>query len=293
MEYNRITYFLKAAETLNFTKAADELFISRQALAKQISLLEEDLGVVLFERNTRKIVLTNAGQEAYKRFMRATAEMEKAVEAVRGLGQNRRPMLRIGFFNDIQRSIINNIMRCIREEFPDIILDLRVVELFELRNSLIQGKVDLCLAYLEPGEQWEKCEKLVLRYYPPQVYVFEDHPWASKKEITVEDMLQEEFVMLKDERMDLEGFFENIPCRSQVWMPNIDSIILWLEQGRGFTVGNKFSNSYCDKMIAFPAPDCDVLLEMACLWNKDNKNGYVEQVTELLTDMFVQDRIKG
>lgn len=292
MEYNRITYFLKAAQTLNFTKAADELFISRQALTKQIQLLEADLGVVLFERNTRKISLTSAGQEAYKRFLRVNAEFEKSVEAIRRLGKNRRPVLRIGFFNDLQRSIISNITKYIGEEFPDILLESRVLDLFELRSALIQGKIDMCIATVEPGEQWEKCEKLVLRHYPPQVYVSEQHPWASKEMVTVADMLEEEFIMLKDKRLDLEGFFENIPCRSQVWMPNIDSIILRLEQGSGFAVGNKYSNSFCDRMIAFPAPDCNVMLEMSCLWNRGHKEGHVQKIIELLYDVFVENKIE-
>lgn len=292
MEYNRIYYFLKAAQMLNFTKAADALFISRQALTKQIALLEEELGVVLFERNTRKVVLTSAGQEAYKQFLRATFEMEKAIKVVRSLGANNKINIHIGFFNDLQRSIINNITRYIEEEFPDITTEPMIYEMFELRTMMTQGKLDLCITNSEPGEGWNQCDKLVLGAYPPQVYVSANHPWALKSQITSEDMQNEDFIMLKDARVNLGGFFENIPCRRQVWLPNLDSIIMRLEQGIGFAMGLKYSNNYSEKMVAFPVPDSDVLIEMSCFWNKDNKNEHVQQVVELLSDIFLQQKEK-
>ena len=290
MEYNRIYYFLKAAQTLNFTKAAEALFISRQALTKQINLLEEELGVVLFERNTRKVVLTSTGQEAYKQFMRATFEMEKAMKAVRSLGENHKTTIHIGFFNDLQRSIINNITRYIEEEFPNIMMEPMVYEMFDLRNMVTQGKLDLCITNSEPGEGWNQCEKLVLGAYPPQVYVSIHHPWALKSRITVEDMQNEDFIMLKDERVDLGGFYENIPCHRQVWMPNLDSVLMRLEQGKGFAMGLKYSNSFSEKMVAFSVPGNDVLIEMSCFWNKENKNDYVQQIVELLSDIFLKEK---
>jgi len=288
VEYNRITYFLKAAQTLNFTKAAEELYISRQALAKQIALFEEELGVVLFERNTRKIRLTAAGQEAYKRLLRASAEMEKALQAVRNLGQQeRRVKLRIGFFREIQRHIIGNITKFVSDQFPEIMLEPVIMEMFELRDALLTGKIDLCMTNTVEKEQWDRCDKLVLGVYPPQIIVSHTHPWAMKKQVTVEDMLQEEFVMLKDKYVDMEGFFENIPCRRQVWMPNMDSILLRLEQGRGFAVAVKYSDNFNnERTIGFPVPESTTMLEVSCLWNREKKNEYAGRVVKLIAELF-------
>lgn len=288
MEYNRITYFLKAAQALNFTKAAEELYISRQALAKQIALFEEELGVVLFERNTRKISLTKEGQEAYKRLFRANAEMEKALESVRSLGmQAQRPKIKVGFFMDIQRSIITNITKYIGEVFPDITFEPIMYEMFELRNSLLQGKIDLCITNTTEDELWDRCGKFVMGKYPAQVLVSSTHPWAMKKSVSVDDMLQEEFVMLKDEVVDLEGFFENIPCKRQVWMPNMDSIMLRLNQGRGFAVAFKYTNNFgTEGMIGFPVPDSDVKLEISCLWHKEKATENTLVVVNAIAALF-------
>lgn len=61
MNFRKIEYFLSVAEYLNFSKAAEAIHISHQALSRQIRVLEEDLGAALFERSTSKVILTEAG----------------------------------------------------------------------------------------------------------------------------------------------------------------------------------------------------------------------------------------
>ena len=62
MEIEQLRQFLKVAETQNFTRAADEVGLSQPALSRSVARLEEELGQPVFERQTRKVVLTDAGQ---------------------------------------------------------------------------------------------------------------------------------------------------------------------------------------------------------------------------------------
>jgi LysR family transcriptional regulator, benzoate and cis,cis-muconate-responsive activator of ben and cat genes len=62
MELRQLRYFLALSEELHFKKAADKLYIVQPALTKQIQDLEKELGVVLFDRNKRRVKLSVAGQ---------------------------------------------------------------------------------------------------------------------------------------------------------------------------------------------------------------------------------------
>ena len=66
MEIRQLKYFLKVAETLNFSEASRCLFITQSTLSQQISKLEFELGQQLFERDSHSVVLTEAGRELQK-----------------------------------------------------------------------------------------------------------------------------------------------------------------------------------------------------------------------------------
>jgi len=80
MEFRKVIYFLKVAETLNYRRAAAELFISPQALSKHIQDLEHILGYTLLRRSTTKVELTDEGKVFYTRFRRVWDEWQAAWE---------------------------------------------------------------------------------------------------------------------------------------------------------------------------------------------------------------------
>src|SRR5262245_16106820 len=76
--------FEAAARHLSFTKAAAELFLTQSAVSRQIQALEESLGTKLFERRTRALLLTEAGQQLYKVAQQVLEELEAATQKLKG-----------------------------------------------------------------------------------------------------------------------------------------------------------------------------------------------------------------
>ena len=76
--------FEAAARLLSFTRAASELYLTQSAVSRQIQALEESLGTRLFERRTRALLLTEAGQQFYKVAQQALEQLEAATQKVKG-----------------------------------------------------------------------------------------------------------------------------------------------------------------------------------------------------------------
>ena len=93
MKIEKIGYFLSVARHLNFTKAAQECHIAQPAISRQMSSLEEELGFALFDRSSRKVRLTPAGQSFYTSMMRFVNDYDNGVEQLRHISEERMQMV--------------------------------------------------------------------------------------------------------------------------------------------------------------------------------------------------------
>ena len=84
MNFSDVYTFNKVGVTLSFTKAAEYLGVTRSTVSKQISRLEQELGVILINRTPRSVSLTEAGRTFYQQTVEIDAKIEHAAEAVRG-----------------------------------------------------------------------------------------------------------------------------------------------------------------------------------------------------------------
>ena len=96
MRLEQISYFLSVAEHGNITAAARSLYISQPALSKQITLLEQEIGLPLFERQARGVTLTRAGMQFQKDLKNILKELENAKKNAVLAGRAQKPLLNMG-----------------------------------------------------------------------------------------------------------------------------------------------------------------------------------------------------
>lgn len=151
MTQSQITYFLTVAETLSFSKAAATLFVSQPAVSKQVSLLEEELGLTLFDRTRQGVFLTETGRlfcEMFRDFInRFHATMDEAQHVNRRLHDR----VRIGCSEGFHLSeFYTDIQSFFDAKYPNIELELSNNRADRLLPALKQGKIDLMISLGPP-----------------------------------------------------------------------------------------------------------------------------------------------
>jgi DNA-binding transcriptional LysR family regulator len=196
MELDQLRTFLLAAELQSFTPAARRLSFSQSAISQQIRDLEDRLGVRLFERHSRSVSLTPAGEILRPRARQILQEVEQATEALsefRGLPQG---VVRIAASTSPGIYLLPHALGRFSADYPGVRASLQVPGPDELVHLLQQGDLDLAVVEenLLPARVfgWEKLPALedeIVLIGPP------DHPLVGKGTLSPEILVENAMIM--------------------------------------------------------------------------------------------------
>ncbi|MDN7140798.1 LysR family transcriptional regulator [Pseudomonas sp. JQ170] len=141
MELRHLRYFRVLAQTLNFTRAAEQLHIAQPPLSRQIRQLEETLGVELLERS-RPLRLTEAGRYFHEQSAMLLDQLEQIGEGTRRIANSERQWLRIGFAPSTLYDLLPELIRQLRSHQA---LELGLQEMITLQQveALKAGRIDI------------------------------------------------------------------------------------------------------------------------------------------------------
>ncbi|GGU48634.1 transcriptional regulator CatR [Pseudomonas laurentiana] len=141
MELRHLRYFRVLAQTLNFTRAAEQLHIAQPPLSRQIRQLEETLGVELLERS-RPLRLTEAGRFFHEQSAALLDQLEQVAEATRRIANSERQWLRIGFAPSTLYDLLPELIRQLRRS-EDLELGLQEMITLQQVEALKAGRIDI------------------------------------------------------------------------------------------------------------------------------------------------------
>lgn len=143
MELRHLKYFLTVAEELNFTKAAEKLFISQPPLSRQIAELENELPAKLFIRNNKKVELTEAGKYFEKEIKELFHNLELITVKTKKIAENVSGEFRIAYISSIYSSVISELIQYLKKKFPYVNFKLFEISTTKQIEALEKGKIDL------------------------------------------------------------------------------------------------------------------------------------------------------
>lgn len=196
MNLRDLQYLVAVANHLHFGKAARALHVSQPTLSMQLKKLEDALGVQLFERTNKQVMLTSAGAEITARAKRVLGEAEQLVltaKAARdpGVGQ-----LRLGIFPTLAPYLLPGLMPRLGEQFPRLSLQLVEERTPELVRQLEAGTIDAALLAM-PVEHF-RFSHAALFEEPFLLAAPKQHPLAARQRVTLADMRGATMLLLED-----------------------------------------------------------------------------------------------
>ncbi len=196
MNIRDLEYLVALAEHRHFRRAADACHVSQPTLSGQIRKLEDELGVMLLERTSRKVLFTQAGLLLVEQARTILREVKILREMASQQGESMSGPLHIGLIPTVGPYLLPHIIPTLHETYPKLEMYLHEAQTSQLLLQLDSGKLDCAILALV--KESEAFIEIPLFDEPLQLAVYASHPWADRERVPMSDLAGEKLLMLED-----------------------------------------------------------------------------------------------
>lgn len=290
-----LPYFAVVAEEEHFQRAADRLNITQSALSRRIQLLEEELGVLLFERLARGVRLTAAGESFHRDVRKVQADLEAAKERARGIMTGLSGQITVAVNpSGVNNPVVRRVFAALRERHPDIQVHMKMIYSEEQIGALHENAVDVGILY-------KFSEEKGLTYAPMDIdrlvlAMPADHPLATKPSLRLEDLRDMPFIW--PTRAHSPRLFDQLigVFQSRGFSPSIgvevhstESVLAIVAMGQsvGFITPNLASMAPPTVTIRTIA-DFSIDLPICAAWRTDSRQPFLAQFSQTLASVVAE-----
>lgn len=190
----QLQYFETLARVLHYTRAAEELHIAQPSLSYSINELEKELDVKLFEKENRKIRLTEYGERFLPYVQKSLLLMEEGTDVLKKMRGEAPMTVRLGYFHSISSSLVPSIVESVYRDPENKKIRFQFTEdtAYDIFSLLKSGKLDL--AFSTHRDDW--ADSITIMKQPLYLVVPLEHPLAKKTHVTFSDYAKEALVVL-------------------------------------------------------------------------------------------------
>jgi DNA-binding transcriptional LysR family regulator len=196
IDFRHLETFSRVAEFKSFSKAADDLFLTQPTVSGHILSLEKSLSLRLFDRTSKEVRLTKAGEVFWEYALKILSSRKDLVNALSEFSQGIRGELILGASTIPGEYLLPKLMGKFKKEYPHFIISLKIADTKEIIQHVLQNTVEFGIIGAKlnhPSLHYEKYEEdEIIVVAPP------DHPLTQKKKVMMEELLKEPWIIREE-----------------------------------------------------------------------------------------------
>lgn len=241
MTITQLYYVLAVAENKNFTLAAEKCFVTQPTLSMQIQKLEDELGILIFDRSKKPIQLTEIGQKIVsqaKNIVNESGRIKDIVDQQKGyIGGE----FKLGIIPTIMPTLLPMFLNNFIKKYPKLKLIIEEQNTEDIILKLKNGHLDAAIA-ATPLED-DNIKEMVLYYEPFVAYIPENHHNFGKEKIDIQDLDIDDILLLQDGHCFRDGILNLCKTQHDSKSPNFqlesgsfETLIKLADEGLGTTL---------------------------------------------------------
>ena len=287
MTTKQMDYCIELARTLNFSRAADNLFVSQPTFSYQIRLLEEEIGFPLFERSGRGAALTPAGAQFVSFLSGMREELKRAIEQGQNFSAKYRESISVSLMVRQALYFLPEAMRLFAEKNPQT----QITPVFQYENgvdSFLRKEVDILFALKEQMRQIPGVQ--VHELFESRVYLIarRDDPQAEKNLITGEDLFGRTLMVGGGSPPALQAVQHRLVSSGRIDYFNSadhDTTLTNVAAGRGVCLAPGFLNDHSGQFAWIPF-DCPERFSCVLCTHRDDRRPSLAAFLKILKTLY-------
>jgi len=229
--------FAAVARHLSFTRAAQEMHLTQSAVSQQVSLLEDEVGMPLFEQIGRKIRLAPAGTELLRYATQVTELLREAGETLAAMRGLKRGVLKLGAVSTA-KYFAPTLLSAFAPAYPEVTIKFTVANREEIVKLLGANELDLVIMGRPPRELDTTAEPFAR--HPLVIIAAPDHPLTRRRHIPLKSLTRESFIIREQgsgTRASMEHVFREraVPFRATMEVSSNETIKQAVMAGMGLS----------------------------------------------------------
>lgn len=279
--------FMLAAKYQNFTRAAEQLYITQPALSRNISALEEELELLLFVRHNNVLSITPGGEMLYNWFCRTEQDFGQMLERARQANAQPRQALHIGFIkSELPPRIVADALQRMRARHPDVEIVITHYLSREIITRLEEHSTDIALMIGSATYGKPRLITQSLASFQRCIAVSIGHPLAGRERISLAELRRDTFISVKPQNSPTLTTMIRRVCSTAGFSPKIieaedtDEQIEWIESGRGVGLLVENHVERRNPLISFLPLEANFPVELVCAWDWLNTNPHIPEFVD-------------